>query len=176
MFYTKKNAFLSNLECDSCKDQTASIFLMRDTIFQVKDLADASSSISTLQVMVDEDIEAGQAKKAFSHTRKLLRVKRALEMVRALFEEIIATEADSSLKDAAFKAYNQVLAPYHGHGLKESAETGMESLPTRALLLCMINETEETAKIQMKSYVTASTPVIEYLNKLFLSKKLGTNW
>lgn len=67
--------------------------------------------------------------------------------------------ADSSLKDAAFKAYNQVLAPYHGHGLKESAETGMESLPTRALLLCMINE-------------TGNSNVWCWLGKIFLSSSI----
>lgn len=61
-------------------------------IFHVNDLAKASSSISTLEVMVDEDIKAGRAIKNGSHTRNLLKTKRGLEMIRVLFEEIIATK------------------------------------------------------------------------------------
>ncbi|XP_020871247.1 accelerated cell death 11 isoform X2 [Arabidopsis lyrata subsp. lyrata] len=139
-------------------------------------VAKASSSISTLEVMVDEDIKAGRAKKPGSHTRNLLKTKRGLEMIRVLFEEIIATNANSSLKDAAYKAYNKVLAKHHGLALQESAETGMESLPSRELLLCMINETEESAKIHMQSYVTASIPVTAYVDQLLCSKNLGIDW
>ena len=59
---------------------------------QVDDIAEASKSISTLQIMVDRDIDANCVRKAGSHTRNLLRVKRGLDMVRVLFERIIATE------------------------------------------------------------------------------------
>lgn len=36
--------------------------------------------------------------------------------------------------------------------------------------------TEETINVHLQSYVTASTPVIAYLDKLFLSKNLGIDW
>lgn len=52
----------------------------------------ASSSISTLVVMMDKDIEANCVRKPGSHTRNLLRVKRGLDMVKVLFEQIIASE------------------------------------------------------------------------------------
>lgn len=42
--------------------------------------------------MIDREVEANCVRKAGSHTRNLLRVKRGLDMVRVLFEQIIATE------------------------------------------------------------------------------------
>ncbi|EOA12645.1 hypothetical protein CARUB_v10027661mg [Capsella rubella] len=156
--------------------ETAFRFAKIDYLAKVNDLAKASSSISTLQLMVDIDINSGCEMKKDSHTRCLLWTKRVLEMVRVLFEEIIATNADSSLKDAAFKAYNQVFANYHGQVLQASAATAMDSLASRSTLLLMINETEETAKIYMQSYVTASKPVTKYVDDLFLSKNLGIDW
>lgn len=41
---------------------------------------------------MDGDIETNCVRKGGSHTRNLLRVKRGLDMVRVLFEQIIATE------------------------------------------------------------------------------------
>ena len=42
--------------------------------------------------MMEKDIEANCVRKPGSHTRNLLRVKRGLDMVRILFEEIIVSE------------------------------------------------------------------------------------
>lgn len=46
----------------------------------------------TLQALIDQDIQAKTVRKQGSHTRNLLRVKRGLDMVKVLFEKIIATE------------------------------------------------------------------------------------
>lgn len=35
---------------------------------------------------------------------------------------------------------------------------------------------EPSARIQMQSYITASAPVIQYVDKLFLSRELGLDW
>lgn len=59
---------------------------------QVHDLAEASKSITTLQAMLDRDIQAGCVRNAGSHTRNLLRVKRGIDMVRILFEQMLVTE------------------------------------------------------------------------------------
>lgn len=59
---------------------------------KVDDLVEASKSISTLKAMMEEDIQSNCVRKGGSHTRNLLRVKRGLDMVRVLFEQIIATE------------------------------------------------------------------------------------
>ena len=59
---------------------------------QVDDLAETSKSITTFKTMIDLDIQAKTVRKQGSHTRNLLRVKRGLDMVKVLFEKIIATE------------------------------------------------------------------------------------
>lgn len=58
---------------------------------QVDDLAEASKSISTLRAMMDLDIDRNCVRRAGSHTRNLLRVKRGIDMVKVLFEQILAT-------------------------------------------------------------------------------------
>ncbi|CAH2046200.1 unnamed protein product [Thlaspi arvense] len=63
-----------------------------DYVAKVNDLAEVSSSVSTIEEMVDKDIEANCVRKVGSHTRNLLRVKRGLEMIRVLCEELLDTE------------------------------------------------------------------------------------
>ncbi|WRX13396.1 Glycolipid transfer protein domain - like 1 [Theobroma cacao] len=67
-------------------------FAEMDYVAKVDDLAEASKSIATLNAMLDRDVEGNCVRKAGSHTRNLLRVKRGLDMVRVLFEQILVTE------------------------------------------------------------------------------------
>lgn len=150
-------------------------FAEMDYVAKVADLAEASKSITTLPVLLDEDIRANTVMKAGSHTRNLLRVKRGLDMVKVLFEQIIATEGNS-LKDAASYAYDQVFAPYHGWAIRKAVAAGMYVLPTRVQLLRQLNEDEDSARVQMQNYVNSSGAVIGYIDKLFLSKELGIDW
>ncbi|KAK3026814.1 hypothetical protein RJ639_041886 [Escallonia herrerae] len=150
-------------------------FAEMDYVAKVDDLAEASESIVTLQAMVDRDVEADCVRKAGSHTRNLLRVKRGLDMVRVLFEQIIDSEG-SSLKNPASTAYSQVFAPYHGWAIRKAVAAGMYALPTKAQLLKKLNEEENSARIQMQNYVAASAPVILYIDKLYLSRGLGIDW
>uniref|UniRef100_A0A7C9DGS2 Glycolipid transfer protein domain-containing protein n=1 Tax=Opuntia streptacantha TaxID=393608 RepID=A0A7C9DGS2_OPUST len=55
-------------------------FAEMDYVAKVVDLAEASKSITTLPVLLDEDIRANTVRKPGSHTRNLLRVKRGLDM------------------------------------------------------------------------------------------------
>lgn len=57
---------------------------------------------------------------------------------------------DSSLKNAAVKAYNDVLKPHHGLNIQQACATGLDSLPTRALILLVIGETGESLIIANK--------------------------
>ncbi|KAK7852632.1 accelerated cell death 11 [Quercus suber] len=82
----------------------------------------------------------------------------------------------NSLKDPATKAYAQVFAPHHGWAIRKAVAAGMYALPTKAQLLQKLNEDEPSARIQMQSYITASAPVILYIDKLFLSRELGVDW
>ncbi|CAA2988587.1 accelerated cell death 11 [Olea europaea subsp. europaea] len=149
-------------------------FAERDYDDKVRDLAEASKSISTLEVMMDKDIESNCVRTGGSHTRNLLRVKRGLDMVRVLFAQILASEGNS-LKDPASKAYAQVFAPYHSWAIRTAVGAGMYALPTKAQLLKKLNE-DASARIQMQNYIASSTPVIIYIDQLFNTRKLGINW
>lgn len=59
---------------------------------QVEDLSKASKSISTLHSLLELDIQQDSVRQAGSHSRNLLRVKRGLDMVKILFEQILVTE------------------------------------------------------------------------------------
>ncbi|XP_011048042.1 PREDICTED: ceramide-1-phosphate transfer protein-like [Populus euphratica] len=150
-------------------------FAEMDYVAKVHDLAEASKSIGTLQSVLDKDIERNSVRKGGSHSRNLLRVKRGLDMVRVLFEQIMVTEGNS-LKGPASKAYAQVFAPHHGWAIRKAVAAGMYALPTKEQLLKKLNEDESSARIQMQSYVAASAPVIMYVDKLFLSRELGIDW
>ncbi|CAK7342562.1 unnamed protein product [Dovyalis caffra] len=150
-------------------------FAEMDYVAKVHDLAEASKSIGTLQSVLDKDVERNCVRKAGSHSRNLLRVKRGLDMVRVLFEQILDTE-ENSLKNPASKAYAQVFAPHHGWAIRKAVAAGMYALPTKAQLLMKLNEDESSARIQMQSYVASSVPVIMYVDKLFLTRELGIDW
>ncbi|KAF3951225.1 hypothetical protein ACB098_05G135200 [Castanea mollissima] len=146
-----------------------------DYVAKVNDLVEASKSVGTLQAMVERDVAANTVKKGGSHTRNLLLVKRGVDMVKVLFEQILVTDGNS-LKNPATKAYAQVFAAHHGWAIKKAVAAGMYLLPTKAQLLQKLNEDEPSARIQMQSYITASAPVILYIDKLFLSRGLGVDW
>ncbi|CAN0911366.1 Accelerated cell death 11 [Linum grandiflorum] len=150
-------------------------FAEMDYVAKVHDLVEASKSITTLPVMMDKDIAGNTVRKAGSHTRNLLRVKRGLDMVNVLFEHILATQGES-LKDPASKAYTQVFAPHHGWAIRKAVSAGMYALPTRTQLMKKLNEDEASAKIQMQSYIATSRPVIVYIDKLFQTRELGIDW
>ncbi|XP_028248250.1 accelerated cell death 11-like isoform X2 [Glycine soja] len=125
--------------------------------------------------LIELDVQANTVRKGGSHTRNLLRVKRGLDMVRVLFEQILVTEGNS-LRNPASKAYEQVFAPHHGWAIRKAVSVGMYVLPTKEQLLKKLNEDEASAKGHMQSYVTASAPLIQYIDKLFVSRDLGIDW
>uniref|UniRef100_A0A0E0P273 Glycolipid transfer protein domain-containing protein n=3 Tax=Oryza TaxID=4527 RepID=A0A0E0P273_ORYRU len=141
----------------------------------VDDLLEASKSISKLPEMVELDIQKGTVRQAGSHTRNMLRVKRGIDMVKILFEQILVTEGNS-LRDAASKAYAQVFAPHHGWAIRKAVAAGMYALPSKSQLLKKLNEDENSAKVQMQTFIRASGPVILYVEDLFTSRNLGMDW
>ncbi|OIV91909.1 hypothetical protein TanjilG_17901 [Lupinus angustifolius] len=114
-------------------------FAEMDYVAKVKDLAEASKSIQTLPSMIDLDVQANCVRNAGSHTRNLLKVKRGLDMVRVLFEQMLVTEGNS-LRDPASKAYEQVFAPYHGWAIRKAVSAGMYAIPTKEQLMKKLNE------------------------------------
>ncbi|KAF2317879.1 hypothetical protein GH714_041199 [Hevea brasiliensis] len=110
-----------------------------DYVAKVRDLADVWKSVVTLEALLERDIEQNNVRNAGSHSRNLLRVKRGLDMVKVLFEQILVTEGNS-LRDPGSKAYAQVFAPHHGWAIRKAVDAGMYTLPTKAQLLNKLNE------------------------------------
>jgi hypothetical protein len=82
----------------------------------------------------------------------------------------------NSLRDAASKAYAQVFAPHHGWAIRKAVAAGMYALPSKSQLLKKLNEDENSAKVQMQTFIRASGPVILYVEDLFTSRNLGMDW
>ncbi|XP_020591820.1 accelerated cell death 11 [Phalaenopsis equestris] len=150
-------------------------FAERDYVSKVEDLKEAAKSISTLQSMLELDIRTDCVRQGGSHSRNLLRVKRGIDMVKVLFEEILVADGNS-LKDPASIAYSKVFAPHHGWAIRKAVAAGMYALPSRSQLLKKLNEDEESARVQMQKYITSSGPVIRYVEELFLARELGIDW
>lgn len=59
---------------------------------KVNDLVEASKSVSVIPVMMEDDVKSDCVRNVGSHTRNLLRVKRGIDMVKVLFEHVVASE------------------------------------------------------------------------------------
>ncbi|XP_030441325.1 accelerated cell death 11-like [Syzygium oleosum] len=149
-------------------------FAEMDLAPKVRILADASKSIKTLPALLDCDVESNCISKPGCHSRHLLRVNRGLDVVRVFFEQILESEGDS-YKDAAKKAYAQVLAPFHGWAIRKAVAAAINLLPTTGDLLKKVKEDENSAKTYLRDYIVASEAVILYVNGLFLSRGLGVD-
>ncbi|KAB1200978.1 hypothetical protein CJ030_MR0G005436 [Morella rubra] len=79
----------------------------------------------------------------------------------------------NSLRDPANKAYTQVFAPHHGTAVRKAVAAGLYALPTREQMLMKLNEDDySSAMAYMQSYVDASAPVLQYIERLFESRDL----
>ncbi|KAI4357832.1 hypothetical protein L6164_001755 [Bauhinia variegata] len=144
-------------------------------ISKLHGLVEASKTYGTVQNMLDRDVANGTVKTPGSHTRNLRRVRQGLDLIRAIFENFCSTD-DYSLKDVASTAYAKVCAPYHTWAVRTAVYAGMYTLPSRDQLLLRLNETGKSAEKKMKRYIDASIPVIQYIDKLYLSRKISLDW
>ncbi|KAJ4746278.1 Accelerated cell death 11 [Rhynchospora pubera] len=136
---------------------------------------EASNSIATLNDMIELDIQHGRVRELGSHTRNLLKVKRGLDVIKTLFEEIIKLEGNS-LRNAASVAYTKVFALHHGQDIRKAVDAAMHAVPPKSQLFQLLNEDEDSAKVKMQRFIRASGPVIEYIEELFISRQLGIDW
>ncbi|KAF2317766.1 hypothetical protein GH714_041071 [Hevea brasiliensis] len=74
--------------------------------------------------MLDLEVANGTVRTPGSHSRNLRRVRQGIDLIRALFEQFLAT-GDYSLKDAATTAYSQVGAPYHTWAVRTAVYAGI---------------------------------------------------
>ncbi|XP_042430088.1 accelerated cell death 11-like [Zingiber officinale] len=150
-------------------------FAEMDYVAKVEDLSDASKSISTLNNLLEIDIQQDCVRRGGSHSRNLLRVKRGLDMVKVLFEQILQKDGNS-LRDPASVAYAKVFAPHHGWAIRKAVAAGMYALPSKAQLLRKLNEDEASARTYMQTYIRCSGPVINSIEDLFNVRQLGIDW
>lgn len=142
---------------------------------KVRDLMEASKTFETLREILDLDVANDTVKVSGSHSRNLRRLRQGLDLIRVLFEQFLSTD-DYSLKDAASTAYAQVCAPYHTWAVRTAVAAGMYTLPTRDQLLLKLNETDQSAHKKMRRYIKASRPVIDYIDKLYISRNISLDW
>ncbi|RYQ79163.1 hypothetical protein Ahy_Scaffold6g107860 isoform A [Arachis hypogaea] len=110
-------------------------FIEMDYVTKVNDLMEASKSFKTLESMVDEDVKTNTVRKQGSHSRNLLKIKRGLDFLRLLFDQILLTETQiQSLKKAieAMKLTQQA-KPSEFSQLSMVDKSGIiRNIPTRA--------------------------------------------
>ncbi|KAJ8774658.1 hypothetical protein K2173_017104 [Erythroxylum novogranatense] len=150
-------------------------FAESEYVAKVGDLVEASKCFSSLENILDLDVANGTVRTPGSHSRNLRRVRQGLDLIRALFQQFLSTDGDS-LKEAATTAYSQVCAPYHTWAVRTAVYAGMYTLPSRDQLLLKLNETDQTAEKKMKRYINATLPVIEYIDKLYISRNITLDW
>nr|DAD35328.1 TPA_asm: hypothetical protein HUJ06_005968 [Nelumbo nucifera] len=94
-------------------------------------------------------------RKPGSLSRNLRRVRQGLDLIRELFGQFLATN-ECSLREAASTAYPQVFAQYHTWAIRTAVGAGLYTLPTREQLVVKLNETNHSARKEMKRYINAS--------------------
>ncbi|KAK9116090.1 hypothetical protein Sjap_015037 [Stephania japonica] len=144
-------------------------------LVELRDLIEATRDYDSLKNVLDYDIEHDTVRKPGSLSRNLRRVRQGLDLIRALFEQFLSTE-DCSLREAASTAYAQVCAPFHSWAVRTAAYAGMYALPTREQLLQKLNETDISVEKGMRRYIDASVPVIQYIDKLYIDRKISLDW
>ncbi|CAH2076002.1 unnamed protein product [Thlaspi arvense] len=150
-------------------------FAEMEYVSKVKDLVEASKTFDTLQNILDLDVEKETVKTPGSHSRNLRRVRQGLDLIRAIFEQFLMTD-EYSLKDAATTAYTEVCAPFHTWAVRTAVYAGMYTLPTRDQLLLRLNETDQSVEKNMRRYMEASRPIIEYIDKLYIERNITLDW
>lgn len=150
-------------------------FAELEYVSKVRDLSEASPSYRTLNNVLDYDKRNGSVRTPGSLSRNLRRVRQGLDLIRALFLNFLSSN-DGCLKDAASSAYAKTCAPYHTWAVRTAVYAGMYALPTRDQLLLKLNETENSAQKEMTRFINASLPVIEYVDKLYISRHIKLDW
>ncbi|KAF2933461.1 hypothetical protein DAI22_04g084700 [Oryza sativa Japonica Group] len=142
---------------------------------KVEQMQSKSRDAATLEELVEQDMANNSVKAADSNTTILLRLKRALEVVKVLFEQLLKGRG-VEFQSAATTAYMVVFAAHHEKLIQNIVIEAIQSLPTRAWLMSKINEEEGDVLIEIKKYVDASEVVINYIDDIFASKGIEMDW
>ncbi|KAF7131583.1 hypothetical protein RHSIM_Rhsim09G0133000 [Rhododendron simsii] len=138
-------------------------------------LTKASESIDTIEALIDLDIARNAGKGSGSNSRNLIRANRSVDLVRILFEQILA-QRGNSITGPLLTAYGQVFGPYHSLAIKTAVRAAALTIPTKAGLLRKLKENEASSRVSMQKFVSASSAIIQYINNLFHSTEYGDDW
>ncbi|KAM3306016.1 ACD11 protein isoform X2 [Capsicum chacoense] len=169
--------------CDACSHVSilfsslgiAFKFAELEYVSKVRDLSEASKIFESLNSILDYDVRNDTVRTPGSLSRNLRRVRQGLDLIRALFQNFLSTY-ENSLKEAASMAYAKVCAPYHTWAVRTAVSAGMCALPTRDQLLMKLNETNDSVEREMRRYIDASLPIIEYIDELYVSRNISLDW
>ncbi|XP_027338824.1 accelerated cell death 11-like [Abrus precatorius] len=150
-------------------------FIEMDYVSKVKDITEASKSFRTLESMVDRDVQTNSVRTQGSHSRNLLMIKRGLDFLRVLFEQILLTKGNS-IRDAISKAYTQIFNSYHGWALRKAVAARIHYIPSKQQIIRKLCEDESSAGDLMQTYILASPALLQYIEKIFLERELGIDW
>ncbi|KMZ74890.1 Sphingosine Transfer Protein [Zostera marina] len=150
-------------------------FAEAEYVSKVHSLLEASKTYDTLNRIIDHDVEHNIVRTPGSHARNLRRVRQGLGLIQAIFEEFLTTN-DCSLRTAASTAYSQVCAPYHTWTVRKAVFAGMYALPTRDQLIAKLKETDFSVGMEMRRYIEASRPIINYIDDLYISRDIKLDW
>ncbi|KAK4364988.1 hypothetical protein RND71_016346 [Anisodus tanguticus] len=139
---------------------------------KANDLEEAWQKYNTVEVMLDYEITNGLARENSSHTRFNMRIKRAADLLRVFFQEILAREGDS-LVPPLRKAYDEVFGAYHGASVKDAVYFAMEWIMDKAEFFNLIDDDDDAARELMKRYISASACVCQHIEQLYRSTKVG---
>ncbi|KAI8539494.1 hypothetical protein RHMOL_Rhmol09G0187600 [Rhododendron molle] len=139
---------------------------------KVDGLAKASESIDTIEALIDLDIAHNAGRDSGSNSRNLIRANRSVDLVRIIFEQILA-QSGNGITDPVLTAYEQVFGPYHSLAMKTAVRALALTVPTKARLWRKLNENEASGSVQMQKFVIASSAVIQHINNLFHSTEYG---
>ncbi|KAH6815054.1 Glycolipid transfer protein family protein [Perilla frutescens var. frutescens] len=142
---------------------------------KVSSLKAASTTYITLNRALDFDVKNDTVRTAGSLSRQIRRVRQGIDLIATLFQNFLSSY-DPSLKEAASSAYAKTCAPYHTWAVRTAVSAGMYALPTRDQLLLKLNENEESANREMRRFIKASAPIIEYIDKLYTSRNISLDW
>ncbi|KAB2607419.1 hypothetical protein D8674_007136 [Pyrus ussuriensis x Pyrus communis] len=125
---------------------------------KVSGVVRAGKSVNTLEDLLDRDIQKNTIKHFSSSSRMLIKVKRSLEMLKIIFEKIMAS-SENTLMDPVNTAY------------KQTAAGALQNLPTKSLFFKRLKVDEALAFVQMQKTVTVLDPLIHYIDNLFHSRE-----
>ncbi|RVW75931.1 Accelerated cell death 11 [Vitis vinifera] len=138
---------------------------------KVNDLDKGARPDDTLETLIDREIQQNLAKKHYSSSRSLIRVKRSIVMLTVMFEQML-TKGELNC-GCGFKVIREVLCCIPWMGYQNCRLCFAPALPTRAKLMKKLHENEVSMTAKMKSFVDSSAVIVNYIDSLFHSRELG---